>query len=430
MWPKGFGPQGWLAAGGSCAAAGSGSPATGPAITTLRAAATRTASIIRCIGIACTALQVMIWHSYYLAVPWRLAGPVAAMAWGSAVVAYLLRRWPVWRLAALDSGFYLVLALCARWFVPPVLSGDSASWLYIGIVGQLVAPAWFTPTRVLAVLALASVTAYWAGAVMTPAHGAELAWASGRGAGSASPVTAGVLLIAVASAAWFGRRMLYRRAVAADAALDRADRDSREQYVLLSRHAERREHERLLHDTVLNTLTVLARGDGTSGNVVSRCGDDVALIERALCDPGEGDGSGLLTGIEAVAGQMRSRGLDVHVAVTGGEAGSMPAMPVQVARAMAHAVREALTNVVSHAGTGEAWVEVGPADEGGVRVTVRDAGAGFDPARVDPGVCWQTSFPGVDGGGAFQTLAQDWASGWPPPDYSTPGQGTVVSVRW
>jgi signal transduction histidine kinase len=393
MWPKGFGPQG-----------------TGPAITTLRAAATRTASIIRCIGVACAVLQVIIWHSYYLAVPWRLAGPVAAMVWGSAVVAYLLRRWPVWQLAALDSGFYLVLALCARWFVPPVLSGNSSNWLYIGIVAQLVAPAWFTPTTVLAVLALASVTAYWAGAVMTPAD-----WT-----GSASPVTAGVLLLAVASAAWFGRRMLYRRAVAADDALAGADRDSREQYVLLSRHAERREHERLLHDTVLNTLTVLARGGGPSGNVVCRCGDDVALIERALCDPEEGDGGGLLTGIEAVAGQMRSRGLDVHVAVTGGEAGSMPAMPAQVARAMAHAVREALTNVVSHAGTGEAWVEVGPADGGGVCVTVRDAGAGFDPARVDPGRL-----------GLRRSIAERIADhGGHASVWSAPGQGTVVSLQW
>lgn len=403
MWPKGF------------------EPAAGPAITTLRAAATRTASIIRCIGIVCTALQVIIWHSFYLrssywAVPWRLVGPVAAMAWGSAVVMYLLRRWPVWQLAALDSAFYLVLALCARWFMPPVLRGDSSNWLFIGIVGQLVAPAWFTSTRVLAALALASVTAYWAGAVTTPAHGSS----------AAAPATAAVALLAVAAAAWCGRRMLYRRAVAADAALARADQGSREQYVLLSRHAERREHERLLHDTVLNTLTVLARADGPSCSVVSRCADDVALIERALRDPeaggdpGEGEESGLLTGIEAIAGQMRSRGLDVHIAVTSGEPGSLPAMPAQVARAMEHAVREALTNVVSHAGTTEAWVEVSPAEEGGVRVTVRDAGAGFDPAHVGTGRM-----------GLRRSIAERVADhGGRASVWSAPGQGTVVSLQW
>ncbi len=35
-----------------------------------------------------------------------------------------------------------------------------------------------------------------------------------------------------------------------------------------------------------------------------------------------------------------------------------PDVPVPVATALAHAVREALANVASHAGTGEAWVEL------------------------------------------------------------------------
>jgi hypothetical protein len=33
-----------------------------------------------------------------------------AVAWGSASVIYLLRRWPMWPLAAV----YIALALCAR----------------------------------------------------------------------------------------------------------------------------------------------------------------------------------------------------------------------------------------------------------------------------------------------------------------------------
>ena len=131
---------------------------------------------------------------------------------------YLLRRWPVWQLAAVDSGVYVMLALCARWCLPPLMRGDSSNWLYIVTVGQLVAPAWFTPTTMLAVLALASGAAYWAGAAMTP---------PGSGLASpTSPATAVMLLLAVVSAAWCGRRMLYRKAVEADAALERADQDS------------------------------------------------------------------------------------------------------------------------------------------------------------------------------------------------------------
>jgi hypothetical protein len=112
MWPKGCAPRRWRSAGGPDSAA------TGPAITTLRVAATRTASIIRCVGMVTVAVQVIIWHSFYLTAPWRFAGPVVAVAWGSAAVLYLLRRWPVWQLAAVDPGVYVALALCARWCLP------------------------------------------------------------------------------------------------------------------------------------------------------------------------------------------------------------------------------------------------------------------------------------------------------------------------
>ena len=80
-----------------------------------------------------------------------------------------------------------------------------------------------------------------------------------------------------------GRWLLYGRAAAADADLDRADQAAREQYAVLCRNIERREHERLLHDTVLNTLTSVARSGGDAvAEVVARCRQDVALMEAAL----------------------------------------------------------------------------------------------------------------------------------------------------
>jgi hypothetical protein len=111
-------------------------------------------------------------------------------------------------------------------------------------------------------LALITAAAYLAGATVTHPVRAD---------GSSAAASA-ALLVAIAAAAWFGRLMLERGALAADATLASADREAREQRVALSRTTERREHERLLHDTVLNTLTAIGRASGVdAGQLVGRC---------------------------------------------------------------------------------------------------------------------------------------------------------------
>jgi hypothetical protein len=166
--------------------------------------------------------------------------------------------------------------------------------------------------------------------------------------------------------------------------------------------------------------------------VVSRCRQDVALIEDALGDRGDPAagswrGPGDLAGqVRAVATDMRSRGLTVHVDVDGEDVSVVPA---RVTAAIANATREALSNVAEHAGTGEAWVRVRltaatpasasasgstPASALGgdadvpcrLEVTVRDRGAGFDLDRVDPARLGQAAV------------------------WSAPGQGAVVRLSW
>jgi signal transduction histidine kinase len=404
----------------------SGTTPDGPAVTALRSVAARIARTVRCIAIAYVAVQVVIWHSFYAAGPWRLAGPAAAIIWGAVAVAYLRRRRPGWQAACIDSGVYVALALSAGWCVPPVMRGDAANWLFIAMQSQLIVSAWFAPGMVSAALAVASGAAYWAGAGLGPA-----------GSGGNSPPAAAGLLIAVAAAHWCGRWTFYRRAAGADRALAQADADARGQYVGLSRNIERREHERLLHDTVLNTLTALARAGGAdAGEVVGRCRHDVTLMEFVLGDPGDPAKAagraydGMVAAIKALAIEMRARGLDVHVAVASGAPGAggdAPVVLVPVAVAIVRAVREALANVISHAGTAEAWVRVSPAAPGadaaaprGVRVTVRDAGAGFDPASVDParlGLRRSITERIADWGGLASIR-------------SAPGDGTEVSLCW
>jgi signal transduction histidine kinase len=364
----------------------SGAVPIGPAMTTLRSVVARLAFLVRCAGIVYIAVQVAIWHSFYTADSWRLAGPIAAAAWAAAVTAYLRRRWPAPLFACLDSAVYVALVLSAQGCVPPALRDDAFSWLVISMSSQLIVPAWYAPAALSVPLALASPAAYWVGAEQM------------MSTNSRTMTATAILLVMVAGVHVYGRRQLYSRAAAADAALDEADRAASEQYVILSRNIEQREHERLLHDTVLNTLTALARaGRDDVTEVVGRCRQDVALIESVLSDPADLDGDpgrpygDLISGVQAVAAEMRARGLRVHIDIDidGREA---PAVPVPVATAISNAVREALPNVAAHAGTGEAWVEVslvapdGKAEAAGrLQVIVRDRGTGRSHQRRSGG---------------------------------------------
>ena len=134
----------------------SGTLAAGPAMTTWRSVVARLASVTRCAGIAYIAVQVAIWHSFYAADPWHLAGPVAAAAWAAVVTAYLRRRWPAPLFVGLDSAVYVALALSAEGCVPPAIRGDSFSWLFISMWSQLIVPTWYAPAAFSVPLALAS----------------------------------------------------------------------------------------------------------------------------------------------------------------------------------------------------------------------------------------------------------------------------------
>jgi signal transduction histidine kinase len=385
-------------------------------MTTLRSMVAYLALMVRCAGAMYIVVQVVIWHSFYTAGSWRLAGPAVAVIWALAVAAYLRKRWPSPFLACVDSAVYVALALAAQACVPPAVRDGTASWLVIAMSGQLMVAGWYAPGAASLPLALISPLSFRAGAELHPVTDARtLAGAT-------------MLLIVVGLVHTYGRRQFYGRALMADAALSEADHAASEQYAILSRSIERREHERLVHDTVLNTLTALARADSDDvAAVVHRCRQDVALIEGALGESDEPAAGGrrppgdLPGEMRAVIADMRTRGLTIHVEM---DDGGGRAIPERVIAAFSNAAREALSNVAEHSGTREAWVRVAlTAPRRGVpclRVIVRDEGAGFDPARVDRarlGLRRSIAERAADCGGQ--------ASVW-----SRPGRGTVVRLAW
>jgi signal transduction histidine kinase len=383
----------------------------------------RVVVIVRGIALAEIVVQVIIWRPFYLASPWRLAGPAAAIAWGLTTMAYLRRHEPGRRFVCVDSAVFTALAFGAAWCVPAAIRGEAASWLFILVTAQAIAPVWFAPRAWSLPLAIAPGIAFGLGTALAPAS--SVVTASPRQASLA-------LLFVVVATNWLIRQALCRRAARADTRLAAADREARDQYVVLSENVERREQDRLLHDTILNTLTAIARSGGTAA-AVSQCRQDIDLLQSALSDSDTTNdrgrsGSGPVAAIETVIGQMRARGLTVHLEIAGGADGTPETglVPDPVVAAIAHAIREALANVAEHAVTGQAWVTVtttptaDPSVAPRIQVTVRDEGPGFDTGSVDPARL------GVRR--SITERVEDWGgSAWV---WSAPGEGTTVSLCW
>ena len=86
----------------------------------LRSVIQKIAAVVRVFAVGYVVVQVAVWHAFFAAHPWLVAGPLAAVAWGLAAAAYLRRRRPRPPLIILDAGFYAALAIFAGACVPPV----------------------------------------------------------------------------------------------------------------------------------------------------------------------------------------------------------------------------------------------------------------------------------------------------------------------
>ncbi len=206
-------------------------------------------------------------------------------------------------------------------------------------------------------------------------------------------------------------------AAAVELAAARARRASEE-----SRDAERTRQYRMLHDTVLSTLSALARGglDPSDPLVRQRCAADADYLRGLISSGGTSAGNQLQGELAAVGRSQAALGLRVHV-----HCADVPSdLPEPVVRALTDACREALNNVIKHSGDTQAWVTavgLDPHAPGGplTTLTITDRGRGFDPACVGPGLGMRESISGrmSEIGGAAHLD-------------SRPGQGTTVELAW
>lgn len=155
--------------------------------------------------------------------------------------------------------------------------------------------------------------------------------------------------------------------------------------------AQRRQSARLLHDTVLATLTLLAHsGVGvSSGALQQQAGDDARLLRQLRLggapvpkssphynlEPVEETALG--NTLESVKKRFGRMGLDVSWHGTG-----QVLLPSDVLDAFLLALAECLENVRRHAGVKDAHVTITD-DENTVRAMVTDAGVGFSLEDID-----------------------------------------------
>jgi signal transduction histidine kinase len=155
--------------------------------------------------------------------------------------------------------------------------------------------------------------------------------------------------------------------------------------------AQRRQGARLLHDTVLATLTLLAHsGLGVTPSALQQqAGDDARLLRQLRLGASpvpqssgtynleQVEESILGTTLESVKQRFGRMGLEVSWHGTG-----QVLLPSNVLDAFLLALAECLENVRRHAGVTDAHVTITD-DETTVRAMVTDAGVGFDLKDID-----------------------------------------------
>ncbi|WP_294180425.1 sensor histidine kinase [uncultured Schumannella sp.] len=171
------------------------------------------------------------------------------------------------------------------------------------------------------------------------------------------------------------------------ASIGRAHRAERQASEL---EAQRRQSARLLHDTVLATLTLLAHsGVGVSTDALrAQAADDARLLRQLrlgtvggtaeqASSPVATDETVLGTTLESVKQRFGRIGLEVSWHGTG-----QVLLPSDVLDAFLLALAECLENVRRHSGVTQAHVTI-TEDTTTVRALVTDSGVGFDIADID-----------------------------------------------
>lgn len=299
-----------------------------------------------------------------------------------------------WALA--DVAVLCAVCLTQLWTVRSDPRGGG-TWVLIAVVITLVTYPWQLPGPVFAAGTAAIVAAHYLGTRIADPGG----WL----------VSEGVVAWTLAEAAlsWALYRFVRRSARTADRTVERGEDLRRTAAVAAARRADEREYLAALHDTASVTLLMIGNGVLTRREpwLAEQARRDLREIGRSdAAQHGELD---LIELLRDVAGHTPLR---VSWRVPGALA-----LPAVDAVSLSRGAREALTNVVRHAGVDRAEISVRH-DAASVAVEIADAGVGFDPGQVAPsryGVTHSLRERMARRGGEARIV-------------SSPGRGTTVTL--
>ena len=180
----------------------------------------------------------------------------------------------------------------------------------------------------------------------------------------------------------------------------------------LAAEQERTRQYRMLHDSALQTLEVIGSGAVLDDAAVRRQARRDATRLRALLRGATPGADGLRSSLEELADMWADRGMRVNVVAAEVRDDPGPG----ILDALTGAVGEAVTNVAKHAGVDSVVIRARRV-AGGIEVSVRDHGRGFDPAAR---VARYGVTESIDGRVA--------AVGGRVEHWSVPGRGTRVTV--
>ena len=315
------------------------------------------------------------------------------------------------------AGAVWITALTAAWIALLVLVPDAAYlvfplfFLYLHVLPRVVGPVAVVVATLVAVVALGLHGGFTVGGVIGPLVGAGVALLIGLGYRALARESA-------------EREELVAELIATRGLLAATER---EQGVLTERARLARE----IHDTVAQGLTsiqmLLHAAEAADGD---RPGLEHIRLARATAADGLADtrrfirelappslDAGLGAALGRLGAQWRREGLRIDVSVPVSD----PPLPMAVQTALLRIAQGAVANVAQHADARS--VEIGVAVTAAhATLTVRDDGAGFDPARVGDGTGTTDSF-------GLRAMAQrvEQLGGRLDVD-SAPGRGTTITA--